>query len=578
MICFEADIKGIALDFFIKNVGILINYSEANELLKEICGINNFFLSQSDATELSMKILDNDSIVSEDRREYGDFQTNNSLALDVARYAQLKNPNIEFIIEPTCGKGSFIISSLKCFKKIKKIVGVEIYRPYVWETKLNILSFFLDNTTVRIPEIEIYHCDAFNFDFESLAIATKDLNTLVIGNPPWVTNSELGTISSSNLPKKSNFKKHSGFEAITGKGNFDLGEYISLALLKAFQNHNGLFAFLIKNSVVKSLFVSQTLNRFKICNCEMLNIDSKKEFNASVNASLFITKTGSPPEFDCDEFDFYNGDKLTTFGWYKNKFVYSIDDYDSSSVIDGKSPFVWRSGVKHDCSKVMEIENVNDVFKNSLGEEFQLEDELVYGLLKSSDLKEMETNSFRKLTLITQRKVGGDTKYIKDRFPLTYNYLNSHRELFSSRKSSIYIDKPDFSIFGIGEYSFAKFKVAISGLYKSTHFTLVSPNASKPLMLDDTCYFIGFEELKMAQIAQFLLNSSIVQRFLKSIIFSDAKRPINKDNLMRINLHEALNHSDFEAARNVIKDLSKKDWHKFQDLLTPNIPRQGSLF
>ena len=165
---------------------------------------------------------------------------------------------------------------------------------------------------------------------------------------------------------------------------------------------------------------------------------------------------------------------MTEFGWYKGKFVNSISDYEKASIIDGESIFVWRSGVKHDCSKVMEFERVNGHFKNALGEEIELENNLTYGLLKSSDLKEDKTNSFRKLTIITQKKIGQETKYIKDKYPLTYNYLTSHKEYFDKRKSSIYKDKPNFSIFGVGDYSFTPYKVAISGLYKSTHFTLVS--------------------------------------------------------------------------------------------------------
>ena len=106
---------------------------------------------------------------------------------------------------------------------------------------------------------------------------------------------------------------------------------------------------------------------------------------------------------------------------------------------------------------------------------------------------------------------------------LSYNYLSTHKEFFDKRKSSIYKDKPDFSIFGIGDYSFTNYKVAISGLYKSTHFTLVSPKDNKPIMLDDTCYFIGFNKLKMAEIAHYLVNSDSIQQFLKSIIFSDSK-------------------------------------------------------
>jgi hypothetical protein len=579
MIDIDSHISNLALNFFKENIKSLSNYISANTQIKTTCGINEFFTAQIEATELLEKIKKLNSIVSEpNRREYGDFQTNSNLASQITEYAISKNNNFEFVLEPTCGKGNFILALLKHSKSLKKIVGVEIYQPYVWETKFKILTYFLENRDAKKPEIDIIHSNVFEFSYEKLANSTKHLNTLVIGNPPWVTNSELGSIDSKNLPKKSNFKKHKGFEALTGKGNFDIGEYISMIMLNCFQNHNGIFAFLIKNSVVKNLIQDQKRNCYKIGQSERLNIDSKKEFNVSVNASLFLTRFNNEPEFTCKEFDFYSREHITTFGWYKNKFVYSVQDYDKSSNVDGKSIFTWRSGVKHDCSKVMEFESVNGHYTNGLGEDINLEKNLIYGLLKSSDLKNNQTNTFRKQTIITQKKIGQETSYIKDKFPLTFQYLISHREHFEKRKSSIYKGKPDFSIFGIGEYSFAPYKIGISGLYKSTHFTLIKPDISKPVMLDDTCYFIGFNELIFAQIAHFLVNSVLVQRFLKSIIFSDSKRSINKDILMRIDFERAFENSDFKSAKKHIQSLSIYDWTKFGKMIKKDICEQMKFF
>jgi hypothetical protein len=571
MICFDTNIDQIVVDFFRSNIKALSNFQDTNVLIKRVCGINSFFQTENETKELLEKINDNLSIVSEpDRREYGDFQTNDDLALQVAKYAYSKDSNVEFVLEPTCGKGNFLIATLKQFSSLKKIVGVEIYQPYVWETKFKILSHFISNPNDKIPEIDIFHANAFDFPYEALSSSTKELKTLVIGNPPWVTNSELGSIDSGNLPKKSNFKKHSGFEAITGKGNFDIGEYISLIMLDCFQNHNGIFAFLIKNSVIKNIIQDQKRNLYKIADIEKLNIDSKKEFNVSVNASLFISKLNCTSEMVCNEYDFYNKNQITSFGWYKEKFVFSINDYDKSGVIDGISNFIWRSGIKHDCSKIMEFEAINGHYINGQKEDVVIENGLVYGLLKSSDLKDDETNSFRKQTIITQKKIGQDTSYIKAEFPLTYNYLIDKKEFFDKRKSSIYKDKPAFSIFGVGEYSFAPYKVAISGLYKSTHFTLVLPNNEKPIMLDDTCYFIGFDNLKHAQIAHFLVNSEIVQLFLKSIIFSDSKRSVNKDTLMRIDFKSAYDYNSFNEAKDKINTLTINEWDTFGKLLIKN--------
>ncbi|MDF1865713.1 MAG: hypothetical protein P1U70_12825 [Saprospiraceae bacterium] len=575
----EAQVTDIALDFFLENQSALLNHLDINSRIKEVSGINNFFDTQEEATELLLEIRKNQSIVSEpDRREYGDFQTNRNLAGQVTEYAFRKNENIEFVLEPTCGKGNFIIASLSQFKRLRKVVGVEIYKPYVWKTKFGILTYYLDNPNGLKPEIDIIHGNAFEFDYSALANSTKHLKTLVIGNPPWVTNSELGSIDSKNLPSKSNFKKHRGLDAMTGKGNFDIGEYISYTMLQCFDKHDGLFSFLIKNSVVKNLIHDQKRNRFRIGSPEKLNIDSKMEFNVSVSACLFLANLNSGPDHTCKELDFYSQKLNTVFGWYNDKFVSSIEDYDESCVVDGKSIFTWRSGVKHDCSKVMELKKVDGSFINGLGEEVKLENDLVFGLLKSSDLKEDRTSLFRKVTIITQSKIGEDTKYIKEKFPLTYKYLNNHKAFFEKRKSSIYKDKPAFSIFGIGEYSFAKYKVAVSGLYKTSHFTLISPDDTKPIMLDDTCYFIGFDNLKMAQIAHFLVNSDLVQKFLKSIIFSDAKRAINKDTLMRIDFSKAFRYADFEKAQLEIKGLKEVHWKAFGEMVKEDISEQMTLF
>ncbi len=582
MNCFETYIDHSVISFFQENDKLFSNVTEANIMIKSACGVNDFFNVQDELLALKNKIKDNSYRVEEpNRRAYGDFQTNKKLSSQVIEYISSKQIDFEFVLEPTCGKGNFILAALEQFETIKKIVGVEIYLPYVWETKFKILSYFIDHPDRNKPEINIFHENAFTFPYKEIAKQTQHFKTLIIGNPPWVTNSELGTINSNNLPKKTNFKNHRGFDAITGKGNFDIGEYISILMLKSFHKHDGLFSFLIKNSVVKNIISDQKKNKFKIANSEKLNIDSKKEFNVSVNASLFITTLNSNPESICAEYDFYTRQHITTFGWHKNKFVNSIKDYHLANIIDGNSIFIWRSGIKHDCSKIMEFMPSSDGhFINGYNLALNIEDDLVYGLLKSSDLKERQTNQYRKLTIITQRKIGQDTKYIQWKYPLTYSYLNNHKEYFDKRKSSIYKGKPSFSIFGVGDYSFKPYKVAISGMYKTTHFTLVTTDKKgKPIMLDDTCYFIGFDDYNNARIAHYLANSELVQRFLRSIIFSDSKRSINKDILMRIDFEEVYRQTEFALIEGELDGITIDDWVIFGDFFSKtNHVKQMSLF
>ncbi|MEM8526906.1 MAG: hypothetical protein AAGG68_19855, partial [Bacteroidota bacterium] len=67
-----------------------------------------------------------------------------------------------------------------------------------------------------------------------------------------------------------------------------------------------------------------------------------------------------------------------------------------------------------------------------------------------------------------------------------------------------------------------------------------------------------------AQVAQKILNSSTVQSFLKSIIFSDAKRPITKDILMRIDMQKVYNLLQGEEEE---EEEAQKEWKDFKYVL-----------
>ena len=117
-------------------------------------------------------------------------------------------------------------------------------------------------------------------------------------------------------------------------------------------------------------------------------------------------------------------------------------------------------------------------------------------------------------------------------------YLNKYSDILLNRKSSIYKNRPRFCVFGIGDYAFSHWKVAISGLYKNIHFNAIGPYEGKPIMLDDTCYFISCKNEKEAVFISQLLNSPISIDFIHSLVFFDAKRPVTIDVLKRIDLRK----------------------------------------
>jgi len=540
------DFNNIDINFNIISFFINKKYDtldDANDDIQHLTGIVNFFNNDSEIRQLYATLWKiNQKITIPKNIEFGDYQTNLKLTDSVCALIKKKNIEPKILIEPTCGVGNFVISALYSFNSLKYIYAIEIQPTNIWQLKFALIEFFINNPENNKPDIFIFNYNFFKFNFSNILELYKQHELLILGNPPWVTNSELSAIDSDNLPQKSNFKKLKGIDAITGKSNFDIAEFITYKLIDTFSSTNGTMTFLLKNSVIKNILINQKLTNFSVGSMEQHKINAQKEFKVAADASLFICNLNTIPEFTINEYDFYTSKQFANYGWVNNKFVSDISNYKIVSQFDGICPFEWRQGVKHDCSKIMELEQCPEGYINGLSEIFEPEDDLIYGILKSSDLKGDNINSSRKYTIITQTKVGQETQHVLDKLPKTKEYLYNNINYLNNRKSNVYKSKPLFSIFGVGDYSFKPYKVAISGLYKQTKFTLIEPSNEKCLMLDDTCYFIGFDNYEEAIITQYLLNSNEIQQLLKSLIFMDSKRVITKELLMRIDLNSYIKY------------------------------------
>ncbi len=537
----------------------------ANAKLEEICGVQVFFGRHNEFVMPAP--TDRNSIGG--KEEYGDWQTNMDLALTVCRLLKDNGCKPKVIIEPTCGKGNFILAALQVFDSIEDIYGIEIHNPYIDELKIQLLQYYINNQNRRKARIHLYNQNFFDYDFTAIKQSIAEREVLVLGNPPWVNNSKLGSINSSNIPQKRNLNKLRGMDAITGKSNFDIAEYICKRLMDVLADQNATIALLLKNSVIKNIVYRQRFNTIPLGNIVQYTIDAKKEFNVSVAASLLCASICNADNLQCTVKDLYKRSDIHVFGWIGDKFVSDTQAYEQCEDIDGKSQLEWRSGVKHDCSTVMELTYTDDKYINGLGEIVDIEEDMIYPLLKSSDIKGGVLSRPRKYVIITQHSTSDDTKWIKTKYPKTYQYLLDHAEYFDNRGSRIYKDKPRFCIFGIGSYSFKPYKVVVSGLYKHPKFTIVTPADNKIVMVDDTCYMLGFDNLQEATITQQILNSQSTLSFINSLTFMDAKRVISKDILMRIDLIKALQHATTINVDDVYtlqykEFLSKKESYKEQ--------------
>jgi hypothetical protein len=239
----------------------------------------------------------------------------------------------------------------------------------------------------------------------------------------------------------------------------------------------------------------------------------------------------------CDVFNDFGEQEYQRIGYQNNILVRDLNTFTKLKDLYHRQPLEkWRSGIKHDCSKVMEFQLVNGILVNGFQEIVDIEKTYLYPLLKGSDVAQNRLEIINKYILVTQKLIGESTTSIQDIAPKTWKYLVKHRNYFLARKSKIYQNQPDFSIFGVGFYTFFPFKIAISGLYKKLNFQLILPYQNQPVIVDNTVYFLSFEDLDTAQKTLQLLNSSLAMKFYSSSIFWDEKRPIKTRILNSLNL------------------------------------------
>ncbi len=464
--------------------------------------------------------------------EYGDFQTPRELARQVC--VLLKNLKMppKSVIEPTCGIGSFFLEALNNFSSIQIGHAFDIVDEYVEILKKDLA------TEIKSKPHKVEVADFFTKDWQ------KELNNLpepilIIGNPPWVTNSQLGQLQSKNLPTKYNFKRMKGLDAMTGKSNFDISEWMMNEMIEWIQEKQGTIAMLCKTSVARKVLMNAWKHGKKMDIAKMHIIDSKLHFNISADACLLTIQSSNQQHKECKVFESLSSSTpIQTIGLRDSFLVADIPSYEKTKhLIDNDQHYKWRSGVKHDCSKVMEVEKIGeDLYLNGLGETHEIEDTYLFPLLKGSDVANGKIP--RKFMLVPQSKIGQDTKYLSKVAPKTWKYLTKYGDLLDKRGSSIYKDKPRFSIFGVGDYTFSTWKVAIPALYKKLEFSVIGPYQNKQIVFDDTVNFIALDNAEEAQELANLLNSRMANNFYSSFIFWDSKRPITVQLLKSLDIDE----------------------------------------
>lgn len=480
--------------------------------------------------------------MSRDRRqtEFGDFQTPPALAAAICAALAARGLNPATVLEPTCGDGHFLAAAAYTWPTARRI-GLEIDPTHA------------DRARHLDPAAEIHLADAFTTDWTAL-LAPLPTPLLILGNPPWITSAGIAAIGGHNRPARTKTTHLTGLDALLGPSNFDVSEWLTRKLLAALAplaaaHRPAHLALLLKTATIRRTCAHHFRHGPPLAEARQHRIDARTHFAAAIDAALFVTRLAppdTPPTTHCLTHPSLDAPPDGAIGWRDDHLVADPAAYDRAWPYLGAGPR-WRSGVKHDAAPILELRRHADHWQNGLGDRVDIEPTALYPLSKSADVA--HNRPPRRALLLTQHTPSEDPAHLATHAPRAWTYLQTHAAALDHRQSAIYRARPRFAIFGIGPYAFTDWKVAISGLYTTPRFAAIGPHQGRPVLFDDTVYFLPCADETEAHAIVAALESPPARDAIAALSFPDAKRIITAALLGRLDIAALLAHPGNAPAR-----------------------------
>jgi SAM-dependent methyltransferase len=154
-----------------------------------------------------------------------------------------------------------------------------------------------------------------------------------------------------------------------------------------------------------------------------------------------------------------------------------------------------------------------------------IEPDLIYPLLRGRDVKRWKANPSAYILMVQdpEKRRGIDEEILQKRYPCTYGYLKRFEEILRQRAAfrryftrpgrsgDIIETGPFYSMFDVGNYTFAPWKVVWREQASVMTAAVIGEKDEKPIIPDHKLMLVDFTNPKEAHYVCGLLNSSISQ-------------------------------------------------------------------
>jgi len=367
---------------------------------------------------------------------------------------------------------------------------------------------------------------------------------------------------------------HSGMDTILGKGKKDVSTLMAYAVTDRFLKKRGKLAFVITQSVWKTAGAGQGFRRFRIGRdgppLRVVHVDDLSSLQvfegASTRTSVFVWQKGQSTRYPVP----YTYWKKTGRGRLDydatleevlaqtrrlNFYAEPVDAYDPTSAwltarrkalnavrrvlgqsdyrayeganTGGANAVYWLEILAERPDGLVVARNVTEGAKREVDSiTVELEPDLLYPLLRGRDVRRWQAVPSLYILMMQNPKTrrGIDEATVQRNWPKTWAYLKRFEQPLRQRSGfkryftrkdrhgQVVETGPFYSMFGIGDYTFAPYKVVWRGeVATSLVAAVVSKSKSKIIVPDQTAYMVAFSNEDAAHFLCAVMNSMVVR-------------------------------------------------------------------
>ena len=487
-------------------------------------------------------------------------------------------------LDPGCGSGVFVAVAID--RKVEamrgrfapaeilsnvtaSVVGIDLNPVAVKGTKLAALLALrpvLEEADAATIELPVFLTDALALTRdEPISFRGGPYEPSVdhlVGNPPWITWDRLPEVAKDRWREtyvdELDLSPHEGARSRLGHGNDDVSVPYAWVCIHRYLREGGSAGFVLKRDMMKGpagkLFRTLRVGDRPLAVTRVHDFGTLRPFGDQVgaNAAIYALSADEEPAFPVDATAWTargTGERAADFstaGAMRETLaaagtgIVPVDPDDRTSAwirtdaergALGECAHDIRHGVKDDAQAVFSID------RDRLD---ALEPDLVYPYIKSRHVVKYGLFG-HELRLVPVEKANEDNEdVLMDRYPRTYRYLSERRERLADRSSSWLRQGTFYNVFGLGDYTWADYKVVWCRLGFKPHFAVVSTVddedlGEKTVVPGDHYMFIATNDRREAHFLCALQNSATYQRCLADIA-SEGKASLSKSVVSRLEL------------------------------------------